>query len=359
MELKVQCACGQKYRFDVEPVSGQMPFTVNCPVCGVDGTASANTILREILTTSAVPDPVPTGRLALASAAAPSATAAAIAPPPPPPVAAPGASRLRINKAPAEAPAAEPGPAETHTTAPAAPAPRVFQRSAPAAAEPKPAGSFAKGLLGAFLGALIGSAIYFAIFNYSGLRLRILAIGVAFLAGLGGRLLGKEGSHELGAITATLALLGVFGAQYFVAWNMWHEADSKKKPAATYESSVAEAKDVIAAVPTGSDQEIRVYLAKQNAAEMNGKPDTASVEADDIKDFREEELPHYRDLAGGKITKEQFEAEAKVAETAAKAEKDESEGTFKWYFMLLCLTRANIFSMCAAAALAYKMTTDA
>src|ERR1700722_697096 len=47
MELKVVCYCGQKYKFDVEPVEGRMPFTVNCPVCNVDGTPLANQLLRE------------------------------------------------------------------------------------------------------------------------------------------------------------------------------------------------------------------------------------------------------------------------------------------------------------------------
>ena len=47
MELKVVCQCGQKFKFDVEPVGGRMPFQVNCPVCGVDGTAVANQLLAE------------------------------------------------------------------------------------------------------------------------------------------------------------------------------------------------------------------------------------------------------------------------------------------------------------------------
>jgi len=47
MELKIICRCGQKYKFEVEPVGGQMPFTVNCPVCSADGTAIANAQLAE------------------------------------------------------------------------------------------------------------------------------------------------------------------------------------------------------------------------------------------------------------------------------------------------------------------------
>jgi hypothetical protein len=28
MEIKVHCLCGQKFKFDVEPVNGAMPFPV-------------------------------------------------------------------------------------------------------------------------------------------------------------------------------------------------------------------------------------------------------------------------------------------------------------------------------------------
>jgi hypothetical protein len=40
--IKIQCGCGQKYVFDVEPVGGCMAYAVACPVCGADGTAAAN-----------------------------------------------------------------------------------------------------------------------------------------------------------------------------------------------------------------------------------------------------------------------------------------------------------------------------
>jgi hypothetical protein len=47
MEIKLLCACGTKFKFDVEPVHGRMPAPVFCPVCGADDTALANDILRE------------------------------------------------------------------------------------------------------------------------------------------------------------------------------------------------------------------------------------------------------------------------------------------------------------------------
>src|SRR5690242_16083165 len=47
MELKVQCLCGQTYEFDVEPVNGRMPFPINCPSCGTDGTELSNAVLAQ------------------------------------------------------------------------------------------------------------------------------------------------------------------------------------------------------------------------------------------------------------------------------------------------------------------------
>ena len=43
--VKIQCSCGQRYAFDVEPVCGRMLSRVACPVCGVDGTRTANEII--------------------------------------------------------------------------------------------------------------------------------------------------------------------------------------------------------------------------------------------------------------------------------------------------------------------------
>ena len=45
LPVKIQCGCGQKYAFDIEPVCGRMPGRVVCPVCGLDGTRVANEII--------------------------------------------------------------------------------------------------------------------------------------------------------------------------------------------------------------------------------------------------------------------------------------------------------------------------
>jgi outer membrane protein assembly factor BamB len=47
MTIKVQCGCGTRYSFEVEPKGGVMPFSVQCPACGADGTQAANEIIAQ------------------------------------------------------------------------------------------------------------------------------------------------------------------------------------------------------------------------------------------------------------------------------------------------------------------------
>lgn len=106
LPVKVVCRCGQKYSFEVEPYNGRMPQTIACPVCGADGTASANEIIARSL---AAPPPPRAPGLAPAPALAP-----ALAPAPAPvPV---GGTRLQAAPAPA--------PVAAAPVAPLAPAPR-------------------------------------------------------------------------------------------------------------------------------------------------------------------------------------------------------------------------------------------
>jgi hypothetical protein len=67
MDIKIVCACGTKYAFDVEPVEGQMPDAVQCPACGAEGTAAANEQIREQFATA--PTATPTARRAVRIAA--------------------------------------------------------------------------------------------------------------------------------------------------------------------------------------------------------------------------------------------------------------------------------------------------
>lgn len=110
MEIKVQCDCGQKFKFDVEPVSGRMPFAVKCPVCGLDGTPRANVVLQQQLSqiptapaaSAPVPAPMPIS-IAPSHAAPPSP----MSPPPPAPIRPAGLNINRPSPAQQATPAAD------------------------------------------------------------------------------------------------------------------------------------------------------------------------------------------------------------------------------------------------------------
>lgn len=49
MNIKIQCSCGSKFSFDVEPIDGKMPVEIFCPKCGADGTEYANSVIQQTL----------------------------------------------------------------------------------------------------------------------------------------------------------------------------------------------------------------------------------------------------------------------------------------------------------------------
>jgi hypothetical protein len=59
--IKINCACGQRYAFDIEPVNGRMPAPVACPVCGTDGTVAANDIIAQSMAAQPAPAALATG----------------------------------------------------------------------------------------------------------------------------------------------------------------------------------------------------------------------------------------------------------------------------------------------------------
>lgn len=199
MELKVACDCGQKYKFDVEPVEGRMPFAVNCPVCGVDGTSSANQLLEQHF--AAVPAaPTPVAQPALATAGG-----------------------LRINR---PAPAAAPPPLFASTAAAAPPLPV----SAPAPAsrpgipirnlvsppvKEKPTYNLWLGIAGALVGAGIGAGLVFGFVLWTGFKMPLSGTCVGLLSGFGARALARGGDATLGAIAATFSVMSAFCVFYF------------------------------------------------------------------------------------------------------------------------------------------------
>lgn len=159
--VKIQCGCGQKYAFEVEPVNGQMAATVACPVCGMDGTAAANQVLAQTLAGLPQPPPLP-----------PRTAAAPIRP----------AARAVV-------------PAPTQS-----------------------AGKFnlALGILGAFLGALVGVGVMYGFYEWAGFRFPLLGVGIGVLTGFSAKWMSKGTGNTLGIISAVIATISVVGTLYLM-----------------------------------------------------------------------------------------------------------------------------------------------
>ncbi len=201
MELKVVCQCGQKFKFDVEPVNGRMPFAVNCPACNADGTATAD---AEI------------------------ATQLAAAPATPPPIA-PAPIGLRINRhAPEPATATAPPPL-VPVDAGSAPPPIAALRPGAAAKTSKPnvaeEFSLVRGILGALLGAAVGCGLMFGFWLWTHFRFPLMGVAVGAAAGYGARWLARGTATTLGIISAVIAgasVTGTFVVMYggFAVFNL-------------------------------------------------------------------------------------------------------------------------------------------
>jgi len=202
MELKVVCQCGQKFKFDVEPVNRRMPFAVNCPVCNADGTAAANALI------------------AVQLAAAPPTS-------PPPPIA-PAPFGLRINRHAPEPAAAAPPPLEP-INAGTPPPPIAALRPSLAVKTPKPKveGEFSlmRGILGALLGTGVGCGLMFGFWLWAHFRFPLTGVAVGAAAGYAARWLARGTDTTLGIITAVIAgasVTGTFVVMYggFAVFNL-------------------------------------------------------------------------------------------------------------------------------------------
>jgi hypothetical protein len=91
--VKIQCGCGQRYAFDVEPVNGCMPGAVACPVCGADGTSAADSVIAQSLAAQAAVAAAPVGVARLRPA---TAVASMALPSPASPALRPAASRVGV-----------------------------------------------------------------------------------------------------------------------------------------------------------------------------------------------------------------------------------------------------------------------
>ncbi len=410
MYIKVACACGCRYGFDVVPVNGLMPVGVNCPKCGLDGTFKADSLIA-LATPKKVNVPAVTpGVLAgipLPADPEPASSYPTIALPPPPPAAVPlppsrppavalsPITGLPINfAAPVSSPAvATPSPAvaitpppavaaappsppapvsglsvkrrapEAHTAPPSLPAslgsasaepaspglqvkgvvPSSHTTETPVATpgfkplEPEPVAekkladphvhmsympkdgptpSFPRGLLGAFIGTVVGALIWFAIYYFGEIDFGWLAFIPAVTSGMLGRKMAREDNHWIGVAAAIFTVLAIFSVRYAV---LTHEIGRKTGPedstafhSPSYDERMAEAKEAVAAQ---TDDQIRNFIQNQNRREFEKyagkgeKYEPEGVTNEEVKEFKDSDLKGFQDFANGKPSRAEYEKE--------------------------------------------------
>lgn len=218
-------------------------------------------------------------------------------PPPPPPV--PG-SGLRINRsAPAHATAAP--TSTTPTAVPVRPMMPLINKPKThdefvAEREATDRKMFVRGVVGAILGGLVGMFGWYFLIRVTHMEIGYAAIMVGAVTGGGARLLARQGSSLQGIVCAVCALFAIIGGQYFALVAIV-DKEIEWDVAKEYKAEMRWAKSALEATNTG---DIVYFLS------VREEVDQASVTEEDIKKFREVELPEYRDLLNGKPSKEEY-----------------------------------------------------
>lgn len=307
MEIKIQCDCGQKFKFDVEPVDGRMPWEVTCPVCGASGTEKANQVLQQFAPAPA-PTTVPVARIIPVAAPVPSGEAPK--------------ARLSISRPPAAPPAAE--PAAPPVLSPVVPRPvaRVTgagtRAATPVAVERDgKTPNFWLSVAAVLLGAILGLTLWHLGYRMTGWRLGFMALVTGCAAGAAPQVLGHYKGVAMGLIAAFVTFVAIFTAQFLNAKVEVKEI-GEESTQQEYQAAVEEAKAVLAAAPNATDQEIRAYLAKEQSFE-GFVVTPAEIDAEEIEQVRRR-LPMMQELANGQIKAEEYQARER-----AGSEREEYE----------------------------------
>lgn len=266
VEIKVLCPCGTKFKFDTEPVDRRIAAPVQCPSCGEDATALAN------------------AQLATLQPAQPVKTGLSIARPVP-----------VVQAAPAPA-VSEEGLEPLKSASPRKSSLR------PAVTLPSTEPSLPLAITGALVGGLLGMLIWYGVLRYTGISVGWIAWGVGAATGLGAKLFGRGGNTAFAAVAAITALVAILGGKYLA---ISHRLDNEivKVLSGAYDERYALAKAV---ENVASDDDMRAVLLKQ--AEKEGeKMEADDITAEDVAEFRKDELPELKDLLSGKLDRAGFE----------------------------------------------------
>ena len=183
-------------------------------------------------------------------------------------------------------------------------------------------------MAGALIASLVGMVGWFLLIKATGYEIGYAAWGVGAITGLGARVAGAEGSTKLGLMAGLFAFIAIIGGQY-LALRSIAEKEFDKIALVSYQEQLDSAN---AAVVLASAEETKTFIAKQD--EVN----VSEVTDERLKEFREKELPKFRDLIAGKPSKAEFLSRMNVFKNSFRVQfamLKESVGLFTllWIFL--------------------------
>ena len=308
-EVKVTCACGARYKFDLELAEREMSSAVTCPGCQADLTPLAN---EEILNYSAKHAPI----LAAPSAAPPPAAAAtgiAVVSDPfgPAPTgkSGPNLKPMEVPKHVRPPPGTKPVAPPAGNASPAAKPDAQRPVAKPAAASGQP--NLVMGIVGGVVGSLIGAVLWFAFLKSTAatpidpkstpFTTAWMGIILGVLAGVGARLLGRTKNPALGGAACVCATLTI-GVMAVQAMNTYTDRVLAPQLKTQYDTAFTNAVKAINA----TDAELKIIIARNTPSTTMDA--TIKVTDEAVQAYRAKELPVLRDLAAGKPSREKWEA---------------------------------------------------
>ena len=308
-EVKVTCACGARYKFDLELAEREMSSAVTCPGCQADLTPLAN---EEILNYPAKHAPI----LAAPSAApSPAAAATGIAVvsdpfgPAPTGKSGPNLKPMEVPKHVRPPPGTKPVAPPARNASPAAKPDAQRPVAKPAAASGQP--NLVMGIVGGVVGSLIGAVLWFAFLKSTAatpidpkstpFTTAWMGIILGVLAGVGARLLGRTKNPALGGAACVCATLTI-GVMAVQAMNTYTDRVLAPQLKTQYDTAFTNAGIAIKA----TDAELKIIIARNTPSTTMDA--TVKVTDEAVQAYRAKELPVLSDLAAGKPSREKWEA---------------------------------------------------
>ena len=308
-EVKVTCACGARYKFDLELAEREMSSAVTCPGCQADLTPLAN---EEILNYPAKHAPTLAAHSAAPSPAA-AATGIAVVSDPfgPAPTgkSGPNLKPMEVPKHVRPPPGTKPVAPPARNASPAAKPDAQRPVAKPAAASGQP--NLVMGIVGGVVGSLIGAVLWFAFLKSTAatpidpkstpFTTAWMGIILGVLAGVGARLLGRTKNPALGGAACVCATLTI-GVMALQAMNAYTDRVLAPQLKTQYDTAFTNAGIAVKA----TDAELKIIIARNTPSTTMDA--TIKVTDEAVQAYRAKELPVLRDLAAGKPSREKWEA---------------------------------------------------